>query len=67
MLRNIGKEQDQGPKKFQVFIVVFLPSYCLLLTVKYDKKHSCCDQLYPKLLSTKVCKMKIPEKQQFPP
>ena len=31
------------------------------------RKYSCCDQLYPKLLSTKVCKMKIPEKQQFPP
>ena len=38
MLRNEGKEQDQGPKKFQMIIVVFLPSYCLLLTVKYDKK-----------------------------
>ena len=31
------------------------------------RKYCCCDQLYPKLLSTKVCKMKIPEKQQFPP
>ena len=38
MLRNEGKEQDQGPKKFQMIIVVFLPSYCLLLTVKFDKK-----------------------------
>ena len=38
LLRNEGKEQDQEPKKFQMIIVVFLPSYYLLLTVKFDKK-----------------------------